>query len=137
VADGLCRHRFLPGSKGTLYGWTRVAAFARVIVVEGLFDLAALWQAGFPNTVAALGSHLNNPQIAQLCRMDERFVYICFDADRNGSGQRAAHRLSVQLRHAGVDALRVELPLGHDPASFFASGATACDFQRRLERARP
>jgi DNA primase len=133
----LYRHRFLPGSKGGLYGWTQAAAFAHVIVVEGLFDVAALWQAGFQNAVAALGSHLNNRQLTQLSQTTDRLIYICFDADRNGSGQRAAHRLSVQLRHAGLDALRVELPLGHDPASFLAAGATACDFRHRLERARP
>ena len=137
ITNGLCRHRFLPGSKGGLYGWAQASAFCRVIVVEGLFDVAALWQAGFPNTVAALGSHLDNLQLTQLCRMDERVIYICFDADRNGSGQRAARNLSVQLRHAGVEALRVELPCGHDPAGFFASGASACDFQRLLECARP
>ena len=137
ITNGLCRHRFLRGSKGGLYGWAQVSALCRVIVVEGLFDVAALWQAGFPNTVAALGSHLNNLQLTQLCRMDERVTYICFDADRNGSGQRAARNLSIQLRHAGVEALRVELPCGRDPASFFASGASACDFQRLLERARP
>jgi DNA primase len=137
ITDGICRHRFLPGSKGGLYGWTQALAFSRLIVVEGLFDVAALWQAGFPNAVAALGSHLPNGQIAELCRFDERAVYICFDADPNGSGQRAAHRLSVQLRHVGVEAMRVELPDGHDPASFFAAGATACDFRRCLDRARP
>jgi DNA primase len=137
IANGLSRHHFLPGSKGGLYGWAQASAFSRVIVVEGLFDVAALWQAGFPNTVGALGSHLNNLQLVQLCRMDERVAYVCFDADRNGSGQRAARNLSVQLRHAGVEALRVELPCGHDPASFFAAGAGAGDFQRLLERARP
>ncbi len=94
-------------------------------------------QAGFPNAVAALGSHLNNLQLSQLCRMEERVTYVCFDADRSGSGQRAARSLCIQLRHAGVEALRVELPCGHDPASFFASGAGACDFQRLLEGARP
>lgn len=137
IANGICRHRFLPGSKGGLYGWGAALAFPRAIVVEGLFDVAALWQAGFPNTVAALGSHLNNLQLTQLCRMEERVTYICFDADRSGSGQRAARSLSIQLRHAGVEALRVELPCGHDPASFFASGASAGDLQRLLERARP
>lgn len=137
MANGICRHRFLPGPKGGLYGWQQALAFPHVILVEGLFDLAALWQAGFDNAVAALGSHLNNLQLTQLCRMDERVTYVCFDADRNGSGQRAARNLSVQLRHAGVEALRVELPCGHDPAGFFASGAGACDFQRLLERARP
>ncbi len=137
VANGICRHRFLPGSKGGLYGWTQSLAFPRLILVEGLFDVAALWQAGFPNAVAALGAHLHNGQIAELCRFDERTVCICFDNDHNGSGQRAAHRLSTQLRHVGIEALRVELPDSHDPASFFAHGATAGDFRRCLDRARP
>lgn len=137
ITHCLCRHHFLPGSKGGLYGWAQTSAFSRVIVVEGLFDVAALWQAGFPNTVGALGSHLNNLQLVQLCRMEERVICVCFDADRNGSGQRAARSLCIQLRHAGVEALRVELPCGHDPASFFAAGAGACDFQRLLECARP
>lgn len=133
----ICRHRFLPGSKGGLYGWGQAIGSARVIVVEGLLDLAALWQAGFPNTLAALGSHLNHSQLVELCQPGDRLTYICFDTDRNGSGQRAARRLSIQLRHAGAEALRVELPCGHDPASFFAAGGSAADFQRLLDRARP
>jgi DNA primase len=137
MGQSLFRHRFLPGSKGGLYGWAQALAFPRVIVVEGLFDVAALWQAGFPNTVAVLGSHLNNLQIAQFGNMHERVAYICFDADSNGGGQRAARCLSIQLRHAGVEALRVELPRGHDPASYFAAGASSADFERCLERARP
>jgi DNA primase len=137
VISCLCRHRFLPGSKGGLYGWSQTLAFPRVIVVEGLLDVAALWQAGFENAVAALGSHLNKRQLAQLCGLDERVIYICFDSDENGSGPKAAHRLSVQLRGAGVEALRVELPRGHDPASFFAAGATPADFRRCLDRAWP
>jgi hypothetical protein len=36
-----------------------------------------------------------------------------------------------------VEALRVELPLGSDPASLLAAGASAQDFQKWLERARP
>jgi len=137
LGNGICRHRLLPGSKGALYSWARPWAFLRVIVVEGLFDVAALWQAGFPDAVAALGSHLNNCQLSELCQTSRCAIYICFDADRNGSGQRAARGLSIQLRHAGVEALRVELPGGHDPASFFAAGASAGDFQRCLDRARP
>jgi DNA primase len=136
LGDGICRHRFLPGPKGGLYGLAALA-FPRIIVVEGLLDVAALWQAGFPETLTALGSHLNNLQLSELCQAGARAVYICFDADRNGSGQKGARCLSIQLRHAGVEALRVELPEGHDPASFFAAGASAGDFQRCLERARP
>jgi hypothetical protein len=136
LGNGICRHRFLPGPKGGLYGLAALE-FPRPIVVEGLLDVAALWQAGFTETLTALGSHLNNLQLSELCQAGARTLYICFDADRNGSGQRAARCLSIQLRHAGVEALCVELPAGHDPASFFASGAGAADFRRFLERARP
>lgn len=137
IDNGICRHRFLPGSKGGLYEWAQSQHGSRLILVEGLLDVAALWQAGFIEANTALGSHLNNLQLSQLCRSAARLVYICFDADRNGSGQRAARCLSIQLRHAGVEALRVALPEGHDPASFFAAGGTASDFQRCLDRARP
>jgi DNA primase len=39
-------HRFLPGSKGGLFAWEAVRRFPSVILVEGMFDLAVLWQAG-------------------------------------------------------------------------------------------
>lgn len=38
-------------------------------------------------------------------------------------------------RSVGAEALRVELPAGHDPASFFAAGAGAADFRRCLAHA--
>ena len=41
-------HRLLPRSKGGLFAWDSVRQFRDVILVEGLFDLAVLWQAGFP-----------------------------------------------------------------------------------------
>jgi hypothetical protein len=52
-------------------------------------------------------------------------------------GPRAAQHLAGRLRAAGIDVRRVELPWGHDPNSFLAAGATAADFQRCLDRARP
>jgi hypothetical protein len=38
-----------------------------VILVGGLFDLAALWQAGFHNVTCSSGNHLNLLQLRQLC----------------------------------------------------------------------
>jgi hypothetical protein len=52
-------HRFLPGAKCGLYGWERVKQSPEIILVEGLFDPAVLWQAGFRNVTCAIGSHLN------------------------------------------------------------------------------
>jgi DNA primase len=131
------RHRFLPRPKGGLFGWRQAREFSSLIVVEGLLDLAALWQAGFPHTVAALGAHLNSPQMGQVGDSRARTVYLCLDADVHRAGQRAAERLAHRLRAAGIEARRVTLPWGHDPNSFLAAGATAGDFQACLDRARP
>jgi DNA primase len=129
------RHLFLARGKGGLYGWEQARGCGAAIVVEGLFDVAVLWQAGFSNTVAVLGAHLNRMQMAQLCDGEPRHVYLCLDGDE--AGQSAARILSWKLRRAGVQARRVELPDGHDPNSFFCAGAAACGFQRLLDRARP
>jgi DNA primase len=133
-------HMFLPESKGGLYAWDRVRKYPEIILVEGMFDLAVLWQAGFDNVTCALGNHLNALQFRQLCADDScegrrRTVYLALDADSNGSGQLAAQRLSQRLQAAGITARRVELPDGHDPNSFFVSGGNAHEFHSLLERA--
>jgi DNA primase len=129
-------HRFLPGAKGGLYSWERVRPYPEVILVEGLFDYAVLWQAGFSNVTCAMGNHLNVHQFRQLCD-SPRTVYLAFDADRNGSGQQAAQSLAGRLREQGVNVRRVSLPDGHDPNSFFVENGDARQFQELLEAARP
>jgi DNA primase len=131
-----CPHRFLPGSKGGLYGWDHVRACSEVILVEGLFDYAALWQAGFHNVTCSLGTHLNTWQFQQLCS-SHRTMWLVFDADSNGSGREAAGRLAAQLRGADITVRIVTLPDGHDPNSFFAQGGDADQFHGLLEASRP
>ncbi|HEY5214866.1 MAG TPA: CHC2 zinc finger domain-containing protein [Acidobacteriaceae bacterium] len=129
-------HRFLPGAKGGLYAWAQVRQYPEVILVEGLFDYAVLWEAGFHNVTCSLGTHLNACQFRQLCDAP-RTVYLAFDSDDNHSGQNAAQWMSHRLRRRGVAALRVALPDGQDPNSFFVGGGDAHLFQRLLEAARP
>jgi DNA primase len=129
-------HRFLPGSKGGLYAWMQVRQYPEVILVEGLFDCAVLWEAGFHNATCSLGTHLNPRQFRQLCDAP-RNIYIAFDADVNGSGHQAAQELSRRLQERGITARRVSLPDGHDPNSFFVQHGDARQFQRLLEAARP
>jgi DNA primase len=105
-----------------------------VILVEGLFDYAVLWGAGFHNVTCSLGTHLNARQLQQLCDAP-RTVYLAFDADRNGSGQQAAQHLSQSLRGCGIAARIVSLPEGHDPNSFWVQGGDAPQFQSLLEAA--
>jgi DNA primase len=128
-------HRFLPGAKGGLYLWERVRQYQDVILVEGLFDYAVLWQAGFHNVTCSMGNHLNAYQFRQLCD-GRRTVYLAFDTDSNGSGQQAAQALACRLREQGLNARRVRLPDGHDPNSFFVQGGDAPQFQLLLEEAR-
>jgi DNA primase len=130
-------HRFLPRTKGGLYAWDVVSAFPTVILVEGLFDLAVLWQAGFVNTTAALGTNLTPAQLAQFCERSDRQVLLAFDSDANAAGQQAAQRLAQRLAAAGLTARIVHLPEGHDPNSYFVAGATPADFANCLDHAQP
>lgn len=125
-------HRFLAGGKGGLYGWAQLRQDQTVILVEGIFDVAALWQAGFHNATCGWGAQLNRAQWAQLCA-GTRAIWIVFDGDR--AGQQSSQRLALRLRQTGHDAFLVGMPEGHDPASYFAAGASAADFQTLLERA--
>jgi DNA primase len=127
-------HRFLPGAKGGLYAWQQASRYPAVILVEGLFDYAVLWQAGFHNVTCSLGTHLNARQFRQLCD-GPRTVYLAFDTDANGSGQQASQCLSHRLRERGITACHVSLPEDHDPNSFFLEGGDARQFQALLEAA--
>jgi DNA primase len=128
-------HRLLPRSKGGLFAWESVRSFSAVILVEGLFDLAVLWQAGFRNTTSAIGTQLTPAQWAQLTEQPGRSVYITFDQDDNQAGQEASHQLALRLQNADIRVHIVQLPHGHDPNSYFVAGARAADFATRLQEA--
>jgi DNA primase len=129
-------HRFLPGSKGGLFAWKAVRHFPAVILVEGLFDLVVLWQAGFRQATCSLGTHLTADQFQQLCDRP-RTVYLAFDVDANGSGQQAAQSLAHRLQVQGILVRRVLLPAGEDPNAFFLQGGNAQQFHSLLEEAQP
>jgi DNA primase len=106
-----------------------------VILVEGLFDYAVLWQAGFHNVTCSMGNQLSRRQYRQLSD-SPRTIYLAFDADANGSGQQAARSLGGRLEEHGVNVRIVSLPKNHDPNSFFVQGGDARQFQSLLEAAR-
>jgi DNA primase len=136
VSDSAPHHRLLPGTKGGLYSWAQAQSYPEVILVEGLFDYAVLWEAGFRNVTCSLGTHLNALQLRQLCD-GPRTVYLAFDSDGNGSGQQAAQSLSRSLQQRGISTRLVSLPEDHDPNSFFVQGGDSEQFQQLLERALP
>jgi DNA primase len=87
----------------------------QIIVVEGYMDVIALALAGFPQTVAPLGTALTEDQIKLLWRMAPEPV-LCFDGD--AAGRRAAFRaVETVLPHLkpGYSLQFAFLPNGLDP----------------------
>jgi DNA primase len=132
---GAASHRFLPANKGGLYDWQQVRHCPQIILAEGLFDFAVLWQAGFHNVTCSMGNHLHARQFRELCDFAGT-VYLAFDSDVNQSGPQAAQRISACLASRGVTVRRIQLPNGHDPNSFFVQGVgDTQQFHRLLEKA--
>jgi DNA primase len=84
----------------------------RVIVVEGYIDVIALWQAGFKETVATLGTALTAEQLRLLSRYT-RNILACFDGD--DAGRKASLRALEVFLQAGLLGRGVFIPQGYDP----------------------
>ncbi len=98
-----------------------IQAKDQAIVVEGYFDAIRLHLAGFPQTVASLGTALTREQILQLARYTpSKRIYCNFDSD--GAGIKAAARAIDNFRdlvYRGAIQLRVlTLPGGKDADAF-------------------
>lgn len=99
-------------------------------VCEGYMDAIAMHQAGFVNTVAALGTAFPDEQIQLIARYADR-VNLIFDADT--AGQKATRRAIENMRRTRLDVRVVSIPDGKDPDEFLKkNGAEA--FKRLLEQ---
>ena len=88
---------------------------APLIVVEGYVDVIAMVRAGFPATVAPLGTALTEDQLALLWKMADEPI-LCFDGDQ--AGRRAAFRavdLALPRLKPGKSVQFALLPEGQDP----------------------
>lgn len=96
-----------------------------VIAAEGYMDVIALARAGFPQSVAPLGTALTVEQLALLWRMSPEPV-LCFDGDT--AGRKAALRaLDTALPHLkpGMSLRFAFLPDGLDPDDLVKTGGAA------------
>jgi DNA primase len=89
-----------------------IAQGERAIVVEGNIDVIALWQAGFKETVASLGTSLTVDQLRVLGRYTRNIV-ACFDGD--AAGRKASLRALEVFLGAGLLGRGAFLPSGFDP----------------------
>lgn len=98
-----------------LFGWPTFSnKNTRVSLVEGFFDVISLWDKGFTNVFACMGTSVNQGQISQL---EHYFtdISVMFDGDR--PGYEASIVVSKQLKNASI----FLLPQGSDPDSLCRS----------------
>ncbi len=111
----------------------------QVYVVEGFFDVLAMHELGFPNTVATCGTALTSQHLAVLSRLAEKIVLV-FDSDR--AGQDATERaMELALKsHVIVygPARSGSADVTKDPAAAWEEGGSAADaFREKIAGARP
>ncbi len=94
----------------------------RVILVEGNMDVISLHQAGFQNTVAALGTSFTPEQAKLMSRYTKEVVLIM---DSDAAGQKAARRAGEILQSTGLDIRVVLLPDGKDPDEYIKKNGAA------------
>lgn len=108
---------FIKGN--TLYGlfFSRdyIKKAEEAILVEGYVDFATVFQAGFQNVVASMGTSLTPQQVNQIHRYASKVV-INYDGDEAGL-KAAARAVPICLEH-GLQSRVLLLPEGLDPDSF-------------------
>jgi DNA primase len=92
-----------------------------VFLVEGYTDCVALFQHGYPNVVAILGTACTTEHIKLISRFCTQ-IYVLYDSDQ--AGQQAILRLTELCWNFNIEVKVIILPEGADPASFLTSGET-------------
>ena len=132
------RDTLLFNKKKTLYNVNllkklkREQAIKDVIIVEGYMDTISLYQAGFKNVVASMGTSLTKEQARLVKRYTEN-VYISYDGDF--AGQKADLRGLEILNEEALHVHVVPMPDGQDPDDVARQGAAA--YQKCLDAAMP
>ncbi|MBP3893212.1 MAG: DNA primase [Atopobiaceae bacterium] len=111
-----------------------MVATGEAIVCEGYTDVIAMHEAGFTNTVAALGTSFSVDHVRAISGFAKSRIICMFDGD--AAGQKAAERAVQFLDKTQLDMVCVVLPDNQDPAEYLADhGASA--MRDRLAEARP
>jgi DNA primase len=125
-------------SKGrTLYGLHLSKAGIRqggfAVLVEGYFDVAQVYQAGYQCVVASCGTALTPQQAQQLRRFTSKVV-LSFDPDAAGQG--AAAKSCEMLVAEGFEVNVAILPAGEDPDTFVRRHGRQ-GYAERLKQSQP
>ena len=103
-----------------------------VLISEGYIDFLRLYENGFTNSVASLGTSLTDAQISLVSRYTQNF-YLVYDGD--AAGRKAATRAASNVIHKGFSARIITLPETEDPGSYLVNYDKE-EFQTRIDEAK-
>lgn len=86
-----------------------------LLLVEGYMDVVAIYQGGFDNAVAGLGTAFTSDQ-ARLLAGHTQTVVLCYDSD--DAGQKATQKAARLLDDVGVKARILSISGAKDPDEF-------------------
>lgn len=89
----------IPRNK-VLFNLHRAKRYPTVIFCESQFDVMRIHQAGFPNAVCSLGSHVSKEQMALLHRYFDRLIIM---TDNDEAGRKTGYTLAGTLRTMHVE----------------------------------
>ena len=115
------------------YGLNESARYLRqsstALLVEGYTDFLSLWEAGFKNTVAALGTAFTSSHAGLLKKYVETVILV-FDGDQ--AGLQAGERSLPLLLKEGLKVKFLSLPENQDPDDFIKQKGVQV-FQEKLD----
>ncbi|MCJ7855718.1 DNA primase [Lachnospiraceae bacterium NSJ-143] len=103
--------------KRNLYGlnFARAERKKEIIIVEGYMDMITIYQAGFKNVAASLGTAFSSEH-AMLLKKFVSDIILVFDSDE--AGERAALRAIPILSDGGFRVKVLQVPDGKDPDEY-------------------
>ncbi len=130
------QNHVLYDKKSVLFGYDHARKIIkqknRAIIVEGYMDALQLWQHGFNESAAVLGTSLSLSHLHQISNSTQN-VFLVFDGD--AAGQAASLRtVDLILQVANLNAKIVHLPNNEDPDSFLRNQGPEA-FEKQLENA--
>lgn len=123
-SDGIPKYINSPESavftkRSTLFGIDKtrkhISEANEAIIVEGYFDLIALYRGGIRNVVSTLGTSVTEGQLSRLRNYTENLT-LMLDGDE--AGIKSALRLIGLFSDMDISGNMIVLPAGHDPDSF-------------------
>ncbi|MBC8415502.1 MAG: DNA primase [Candidatus Cloacimonetes bacterium] len=93
----------------------------QALIAEGYTDFLRLYENGFTNSVASLGTSLTDSQIKILSRFTNNFLLV-YDGDK--AGRKAAVRAASNIIKNGYTVKIVNLPQTDDPDSFLVKNGS-------------